>query len=135
MLELYQRPLSETPIIKSNTIKPFVNLVDYILFLKNNNDILTHTDNDNICTHIESILDMMVYELYFTEYMKEKGLKVLEYINQKPFTEETTNEQKAVIIKNFYEWYQEPENAVRQRMLLIETSSPDILAVINGATQ
>ena len=102
--------------------------------LRDYDDILTHTDNDNICTHIESILDMMVYELYFTEYMKEKGLKVLEYINPKPFTEETTNEQKAVIIKNFYEWYQEPENAVRQRMLLIETRSPDILAVINGAT-
>lgn len=48
--------------------------------------------------------------------------------------QETTNEQKAVIIKNFYEWCQEPENAVRQRMLLIETRSPDILAVINGAT-
>ncbi|MDB4171379.1 hypothetical protein N8294_00650 [Polaribacter sp.] len=83
---------------------------------------------------LNEIPDMMVYELYFTEYMKEKGLKVLEYINPKPFTEETTNEQKAVIIKNFYEWYQEPENAVRQRMLLIETRSPDILAVINGAT-
>ncbi len=83
---------------------------------------------------LNEIPDMMVYELYFTEYMKEKGLKVLEYINPKPFTEETTNEQKAVIIKNFYEWYQEPENVVRQRMLLIETRSPDILAVINGAT-
>jgi hypothetical protein len=56
-------------------------------------------------------------------------------MNPKPFTEDTSYEQKTEIIKKFYEWYQEPENAVRQRMLLIETRSPDILAVINGATQ
>ena len=135
MLELYQKPLSETPVINSQNIVPFVALVDYILFLKSNKNILSHTDNDSISSHIESILDMMVYELYFTEHMMEKGINVLEFIKPKPLTENTNNEQKAEIIKNFYEWYQEPENAVRQRMLLIETRSPNILAVINSAAQ
>ena len=134
MLELYQRPLSETPIIKPNTVKPFVNLVDYILFLKSNKDILTHTDNNSISSHIESILDMMVYELYFETHMKEQGLNVLEFIEPKPFNEKTSSQQKSEIIKEFYEWFQEPENAVRQRMLLIETRSPDVLALINSST-
>jgi hypothetical protein len=134
MLELYQRPLSETPIIKSNIVIPFVNLVDYILYLKSNKDILTHTDNDSISSHIESILDMMVYELYFEEHMKEQSINVLEFIEPKPFIETTSVQEKSEIIKDFYEWFQEPENAVRQRMLLIETRSPDILSLINSST-
>ena len=129
-----KEPLVYIPIIEPENVEPFVNLVDYILNLKSNKDILTHTDNKSISSHIESILDMMVYELYFTEHMKEQGLNVLEFIKPILFTEDTTNEQKATIIKNFYEWYQEPENAVRQRMLLIETRSPDVLAVINGSS-
>jgi len=129
-----KEPLVYIPIIEPENVEPFVNLVDYILYLKSNKDILTHTDNKSISSHIESILDMMVYELYFTEHMKEQGLNVLEFIKPILFTEDTTNEQKATIIKNFYEWYQEPENAVRQRMLLIETRSPDVLAVINGSS-
>jgi len=126
--------LKEFPLPKTKNIEPFEDLVEYILFLKSNKNILTHTDNDSISAHIESILDMMVYELYFTEHMKEKGVNVLDFIQPKSFTEVTTNEQKTEIIKSFYEWFQEPENAVRQRILLIETRSPNVLALINSST-
>ena len=129
-----KEPLLYIPIVKAQDVVPFVNLVDYILFLKSNKDILTHTDNDSISSHIASILDMMVYELYFEKHMKEEGLNVLEFIKPNPFIETTSVQQKSEIIKNFYEWFQEPENAVRQRMLLIETRSPDILALINSST-
>jgi hypothetical protein len=115
-------------------IEPFERLVEYIIFLKSNKNILNHTDNDSISSHIESILDMMVYELYFKKHMKEQGLNVLEFIKTKPFNKETSPQQKSEIIKEFYEWFQEPENAVRQRMLLIETRSPDVLALINSST-
>ena len=129
-----KEPLVYIPIIEPKETKPFVSLVDYILFLKSNKDILSHTDNDSISSHIENILDMMVYELYFEKHMKEQGLNVLEFINPKPFNKETNTQEKEEIIKHFYEWFQEPENAVRQRMLLIETRSPDVLALINSST-
>ena len=132
--QLDKSPLLKLPLIKPKNIEAFITLADYILFLKSNKNILTHTDNNSISTHIESIVDMMVYELYFTEHMKEKGLNVLEFLNPKPFNEETNTQQKEEIIKSFYEWYQEPENAIRQRILLIETRSPNVLALINSST-
>jgi hypothetical protein len=126
--------IREFPLPKNVNIEPFERLVEYIIFLKSNKNILNHTDNDSISSHIESILDMMVYELYFKKHMKEQGLNVLEFIKTKPFNKETSPQQKSEIIKEFYEWFQEPENAVRQRMLLIETRSPDVLALINSST-
>jgi hypothetical protein len=132
--QIDKEPLLCIPIIEPQDVTSFVSLVDYILFLKSNKDILSHTDNDSISYHIESILDMMVYELYFKNHMKEEGLNVLEFIKPQPFIEATSVQEKSEIIKNFYEWFQEPENGVRQRMLLIETRSPDILALINRST-
>ncbi|MCD8405225.1 N-6 DNA methylase [Tenacibaculum dicentrarchi] len=129
-----KEPLLYIPIKEPKNVEPFVNLVDYILYLKSNKDILTHTDNESISSHLENIIDMMVYELYFETHMKEEGLNVLEFIEPKPFNEQTSSQQKSEIIKEFYEWYQEPENVVRQRMLLIETRSPNILALINSST-
>ena len=73
----------------------------------------------------------MVYELYFEEHMKEVGLDVLQFMNPKPIAELKTDEDKVEAIKYFYLWYQKPENAVRQRMLLVETRSKDKIAIIN----
>ena len=72
---------------------------------------------------------MMVYELYFEEHMKEVGIDVLQFVT--PQLESLQNQAIESQIKSFYEWYQKPENAVRQRLMLIDTRSPDILAVIN----
>lgn len=115
---------------QSNQI-PFVKFVDYLLYLHNkeNPAILSHTDNTRIASHIDDILNMMVYELYFEEHMKEVDLDVLQFVT--PVIENLQNLPIEQQIKELYEWYQKPENAVRQRMILIDTRSPDILAVIN----
>ena len=111
----------------------FKMLVDYLMFLNDKEKflILSHTENGRIASHIEDILNMMVYELYFEEHMKEKevNLDVLQFIS--PKLEELKNKAMEDQIKDFYEWYQQPANPVRQRILLIDTRSPDILSIVN----
>ncbi len=116
---------------------PFITLVDYLLFAYSemSNNILPHTENSRLASHIEEILNMMVYELYFEEHMKENGIDVLQFINPKPIADIKTNEAKTEVIKDFYLWFQRPENAIRQRILLVETRSKDKIALINKAIQ
>ena len=99
------------------------------LYNQSSSNIFPHTDNTRIASHFEDMLNMMVYELYFEEHMKEVDLDVLQFIASK--LESLQNLPIEQQIKELYEWYQKPDNAVRQRMMLIDTRSPDILAVIN----
>jgi adenine-specific DNA-methyltransferase len=118
---------------------PFINLVDYLLYLndKNSEQIFAHTTNERIATHVEDILNMMVYELYFEEHMKAKEvqLDVLQFISPKPIATLKSGEEKAEVIKAFYLWLQTPDNAVRQRINIVDIKSPNILSKINLATQ
>lgn len=112
-------------------------IVEYLLILNNEKTkpLTSQIDNNRISSHLEEVLNMMVYELYFEKHMKENGLDVLQFINPKPISDLKREEAKAEVIKEFYFWYQKPENPVRQRMLLIETRSPDIIALINKSLQ
>lgn len=123
--------IEQFPIKDIKNVNPFEILVDYLLHLynKENPAILSHTDNARIASHLEDILNMMVYELYFEEHMKEVDLDVLQFVT--PIIENLQNLPIEQQIKELYEWYQKPENAVRQRLMLIDTRSPDILAVIH----
>jgi hypothetical protein len=116
---------------------PFINLVDYLLYLneKDSPAIFTHTANVRLASHIQDVLDMMVNELYFEEHMKVKGLDVLAFLHPWPIQGLIKAEEKAEVIEAFYLWLQTPDNPVRQRINLIDIKSTDILSVINLATQ
>jgi adenine-specific DNA-methyltransferase len=124
-------------IISINKQAPFNTLVDYLLYLndKETRQIFTHSANDRIASHIEDVLNMMVFELYFGEHMKKEGIDVLQFIKPNPIEDLKNPKDKEEVIQNFYLWYQKPENPVRQRMLLVETRSKDIIAVINKSIQ
>lgn len=130
--QLDKAPLLNIPLFVPNDVTKFTILVDYLLYLNNpnNEQILSHTDNKRIANHIEEILNSMVNELYFEKHMKDNELDVLEYLNPKSI--ESLNESEQLeIIKNFYLWYQEPQNPVRQAIMLVDTKSKDILVKIN----
>ena len=116
---------------------PFVNLVDYLLFLndKNSEQLFPHTTNERIAAHVEDVLNMMVYELYFEKHMKEVGIDVLQFINPKQIGNLITGNEKAEEIKKFYLWLQTPDNQVRQRINIVDIKSPNIISKINLATQ
>src|SRR5690606_38728930 len=74
--QIDKEPLVEIPIVQPESgIEKFTILLDYLLFLKNpdNKSIVEHTSNDRIASHIEDVLDMMVYELYFKNHMETNG--------------------------------------------------------------
>ncbi|MBK9729011.1 MAG: N-6 DNA methylase [Saprospiraceae bacterium] len=116
---------------------PFVNLVDYLLFLndKNSEQLFTHTTNERIAAHVEDVLNMMVYELYFEKHMRDVGIDVLQFINPKQIGNLIAGNEKAEEIKKFYLWLQTPDNQVRQRINIVDIKSPNIISKINLATQ
>lgn len=121
------------PVKKANkeTQQLFVILVNMIHHLQPNvsEDIFTHTSNLDVASHFQNILDMMVYELYFEIHTKVVGVNVLQFI--KPMMEEIQNLPINEQIERFYKWYQQSENNVRQRVLLLDTRSENLLAIIN----
>ena len=129
--------ITQIPIKKYESQFSFATLVDYLLFLydKGKEQVISHTTNDRVASHIEDVLNMMVYELFFEEHMKEVGIDVIQFISPKPIAELTNEKDIEKVIQDFYLWYQKPENPVRQRMLLVETRSKDIIAVINKSIQ
>ena len=138
-LHFYPDDAKELPIVKIDISQQtvFTNLVEYLIHLydKETRQLISHTSNDRIASHIEDVFNMMIYELYFEEHMKEVGIDVLQFISPKPISDLENPKDKEEVIQNFYLWYQKPENPVRQRMLLVETRSKDIIAVINKSIQ
>jgi len=116
---------------------PFIILIDYLLYAndKENKPIISHTSNLRLASHLEEVLNMMVYELYFEKHMKSEGIDVLQFISPKPIADLRSPRGKEEVIQDFYLWYQKPENPVRQRMLLVETRSKDMIAIINKSIQ
>lgn len=131
--------LRQMPIKVTNELNqiPFINVVDYLLYLHNNNSeqIFSHSTNDRLASNIEEVLNMMVFELYFEEHMKQNDLDVLQFIQPKPIDNLDNDTDKVEVIKNFYLWLQTADNKVRQRINSIDIKSPDILSVINSATK
>lgn len=108
---------------------PFVNIVDYLLYLNDkSSEHLFPQTNERIAAHLEDVLNMMVYELYFEEHMKEVDLIVCDKLLM--VHSGTIQEQ----IIQFYEWYMQPNNEVRKRIGLIAERSPNILHKIQTAT-
>ena len=100
-------------------------LVDFLLYLydKDNSDIYLHTNNSRVIKHIEEIVDMIIYEFYFEEHMKAQHIDVISDMMTYQFDSEPIMDS----IKNFYDWYQQPDNSIRQKLLLLETRSKNFI--------
>lgn len=105
------------------------NLVDMLVYLYEgkNPDILDHTANKRIKVHIEDILNMIIYELYFGKHMKEKEIDVIADLKGYKFN----NTDLPKEIKHFYTWYQKSENMVRQKLMLLDTRSNNFIYLIH----
>lgn len=114
----------------------FNKMVDYILFIRKEKESLFESQsNEDLSFRFEEIIDMMVYETYFSEEMKAKELDVLQFINEKTFpdiSEMSPEEKKATIQKVYYE-LQQKDNPIRNRILVSESRS-EIIRRINEVT-
>ena len=122
-------PSDETIIATEPIIEPLVDCLTY-LYNKDNSDIYAHTSNKNLRVHFNDILDMVVYELYFADHMKEQNIYVIDRLKKSPLVDLTIKDIRERIEKT-YNWFQSSDNLVRQSLLLLDTRSKDLLYLIH----
>jgi len=116
-------------------------IVDYILFIrKSKEQLFEHVSNESVSSVFEEIIDMMAYELYFEEHMKEKEIDVLQFINPEgsgqafpDISKMQSFEEKRAAIQKIYYWLKEKDNPIRNRILVSESRSW-IIKRINQST-
>ncbi len=81
------------PFIQKEEQIPYEKLVDYV--------ILAKSKADEIVFNFESLLDALVFELYFPEEIKAAGKEILKHLGDlKPITDEMSEEKKLAIIQS-----------------------------------
>lgn len=107
--------------------KKIEQLVGYILHLKypDNEQLIHHTTNERIAITIEEVLEMIVFELYFRDHVGKKDIDVLKFI---PVDNHSKGIEKEIL--SFYNWLQQHENPVRNRIILADIVSKDIVVAI-----
>lgn len=128
----YKYNFEKLPIPKISKQKqlPFEILVDCILFAKENK-LNIETDR------FESVIDGMVYELYFEDHMQERKIDVLQFVEQdiekvmpgKSF-EALNDTQKQQIITELHTRWSDPNSEIVKRMNSFSEKSPEILKPI-----
>ncbi len=135
MLELYQKPLSEIPIIFTTKMNLFENLVNILLFTKSTSQIKDSVKNEHIANFYEEVIDGCVFELYFEEHMKEKGINIIDdvkkYIDESGLNQDFENIEEKIKKQKIWELYKEMSTGVVQvKMTDFITKSPDVLKPI-----
>lgn len=122
------------PRIPISEQRVFEVLCDYLMFLyDNNNPALSNlVPNTHIAKIFEEIIDGCVYELYFSEHMREKKIDILNSVREifKPVDKIENRVMKAEIINEVFKQLRISENQIRNRTQLFVSSSPDFLKEI-----
>ena len=95
------------PLITKQEQLPYEQLVDYVILAKSKAD-------DIVFKFFESLLDAIVFELYFPEEIKSAGKEILKHLGDlKPITDEMSEEKKLAIIQSEFERLYDPNHPVR----------------------
>ncbi len=135
-LELYVTPISEIPIknISIENQKIFVNLVEYIIWLKSNdNSVDKYVGNEHIAKLFEDVIDAMVLELYFEEEMKEVGFAFINHAKElfKPI-ENLLEPKSQEIIYEAYQVLREKDNPIRNDLQLLPIRVPMVAPILDS---
>jgi len=117
--------------INQNLINLIETLVEYILWLKKNENLLITPYEKAASNYFESVIDGMVYELYFEESVKKYGKDILKYLSNLPEIKETDKPEKIkeTVMKTFFELYDE-KSPVRNALYYMD-SVPEV-KIIEG---
>ena len=122
-------PDDEAIVAAQPIIEPLVDCLTY-LYNSDSTDIYSHTSNKSLQIHFNDILDMVVYELYFADHMKEQNIDVIDRLRHSPLVDSTIKDDRERVEKT-YNWFQKSENLVRQSLMLLDTRSRDLLYFIH----
>ena len=124
------------PQLEEKERKPFEILADYLTLINDPEKpyLFESISNEIVSRFFEDVLNMMVYELYFEEHMKENKIDVLQFIDFQPIDQLETFEEKRDVIQREYYKLKEKDNPIRNRILLAPVHSPNIIKRINEST-
>ncbi len=96
--------------------------------------VLMHIRYDSV---INTIINSYIFNLYFPDHMKERGIDVLEFVKQdieeimkgKEF-EKLNDTEKEQVVEQLHAKWSHPDNEVVKRMAQFKEKSPDILKPI-----
>lgn len=95
------------PVISKQQQIPYEKLVDYVILAKTKAD-------DIVYRFFESLLDGIVFELYFPEEIKSAGKEILKHLGDlKPISDEMSEEEKLTVIQSEFERLYDPNHPVR----------------------
>lgn len=95
---------------------------------------ILHFNYDSV---INTIINSYIFNLYFPDHMKERGIDVLEFVKQdihevmqgREF-EKLSDTEKEQVIEQLHAKWSHPDNEVRNRIKLFAVRSPEILKPI-----
>lgn len=107
-------------------------LVDYVSFLRQNDNLSDIISNETISIFFEKIIDGCVYELYFNEYMKELEINIIDSALRliKPISQLSSEKEKSETILNAFMIIKKTDNPIRNRLELFTLRSPELLKLI-----
>jgi hypothetical protein len=116
--------------------QPFINLVSYIVFLKEikkESQVNEYVDSSHIIALFEEIIDAMVYELYFEEQFRNEGIGFFKYA-ERDFYQindlEYNDKVKAII--EIYQRLRQKENEIRNNLKLMDTRLSNVIMPIKS---
>lgn len=117
--------------------KPFENLVDYILFLKETDEaeqVNEYVPNSHLVEQFEEVIDALVYELYFEADFQHAGVHFLKYATRDfPAIENLPPPEKIKIIHAAYQRLRQKDNEIRNNLKLMDIRLADLIMPIKTA--
>jgi len=100
-------------------------------------EILHHTSDATKFMHFSNFINALIFNLYFPDHMRERGIDVLEFVKQdieeimkgKEF-EKLNDTEKEQVVEQLHAKWSHPDNEVVKRMGMFKEKSPDILKPI-----
>jgi len=102
------------PQIAEKEEEPFNKVVDYILFLKSGE---TNQEVRQACNYFESILETMVYELYFEDEVKVAGCEIIKHVKKLPVLK--SSKQALEQLLAIYKETSDKDNPIRNSVFYV----------------
>jgi hypothetical protein len=104
LYELHSIPVVSADLLVQEVV---ISLADFIIFLD-------ETKNSLLYSFYYSLIDSIIYELYFPEEIKSAGKEILKHLGDlKPITDDMSEEKKLAIIQSEFERLYDPNHPVR----------------------
>ncbi len=122
----YLKPFPITRELTQDDQKPFITLVEYILYLRktlsdNSNQILDAKDNLMI-SYFEQIIDAMVYELYFEDEFKKANKSIRPLLIKESLSELNSIKSEPVEkLRSIFNKLFDKENPIRKAIFFLDS--------------